>query len=133
MANTKFVVHTGLVVGPLTIFASNGDIRTSGNIVYTAGGPDNPITTGGGTGFSNSTTLSFPGVQGGATDYAQTTTTVNGVATTVDESVVGLGTLTPTLDAFGAQIAESTFGQTDIYDCMEPRGFVETVDLGELS
>ena len=44
MANSKFVVDTGLVVGPLTIFASNGDIRTSGNIVYTQSGPDNPIT-----------------------------------------------------------------------------------------
>jgi hypothetical protein len=32
MANLNFVVDTGLQVGNLTIFASNGDIVTSGNI-----------------------------------------------------------------------------------------------------
>lgn len=132
MANSKFVVDTGIVCGPLTIFASNGDIRTSGNIVYTQSGPDNPVT-GTGSGFTNSTTLYFPGVQGGTTDYATTTTTVDGVATTVNETVAGLGTLVPSLDAFGAIIAESTGGASDIYDCMEPAGFVETVDLGALA
>ena len=132
MANSKFVIDTGLVVGPLTIFASNGDIRTSGNIVYTQSGPDTPITTSN-TGFVNSTTLYFPGVQGGATDYALTTTTVDGVATTVDETVSGLATLIAVRDAFGVITAESAGGATDIYDCMEPIGSVETVDLGELS
>lgn len=134
MANSKFVVDTGLVCGPLTIFASNGDIRTSGNIVYTASGPDNQITTtGAGSGFTNSTTLYFPGVQGGATDYALTTTTTNNVAVTVDETVLGLATLVPVTDAFGAITAESASSPTDIYDCMEPSGLVETVDLGELT
>ena len=132
MANSKFVVDTGLVVGPLTIFASNGDIRTSGNIVYTASGPDNTIT-GIGSGFTNSTTLYFPGVQGGTTDYAITTTTVDGVPTTVDETVAGLATLTAIQDAFGAITAESAGSPTDIYDCMEPAGLVETVDLGTLA
>ena len=131
MANSKFVIDTGIVCGPLTIFASNGDIRTSGNIVYTQSGPDNQITTtGAGAGFTNSTTLYFPGVQGGTTDYATTTTTVDGVATTVDETVNGLGTLVPALDAFGAITAESAGGASDIYDCMEPAGLIETVDLG---
>lgn len=134
MANSKFVVDTGIVCGPLTIFASNGDIRTSGNIVYTQSGPDNQITTtGAGSGFTNSTTLYFPGVQGGTTDYATTTTTVDGVATTVDETAVGLGTLVPSLDAFGAITAESSGGASDIYDCMEPSGLIETVDLGALA
>jgi hypothetical protein len=134
MANSKFVIDTGIVCGPLTIFASNGDIRTSGNIVYTQSGTDNQITTTGtGSGFTSSTTLYFPGVQGGSTDYATTTTTVDGVATTVDETVLGLGTLVPSLDAFGAIIAESTNGASDIYDCMEPAGFIETVDLGAFS
>lgn len=32
MANSNFVVHNGLQVGPLTIFAGNGDISTSGNV-----------------------------------------------------------------------------------------------------
>ena len=32
MANSNFVVHNGLTVGPLTIFAGNGDISTAGNI-----------------------------------------------------------------------------------------------------
>jgi hypothetical protein len=134
MANSKFVVDTGLVVGPLTIFASNGDIRTSGNIVYTQSGQDNPVTTtGAGSGFTNSTTLYFPGVQGGLTDYAITTTTVDGVATSTDETVAGLATLIATQDAFGAITAESSGGNTDIYDCMEPSGLVETVDLGVLT
>ena len=134
MANSKFVIDTGIVCGPLTIFASNGDIRTSGNIVYTQSGPDNQITTtGAGAGFTNSTTLYFPGVQGGTTDYATTTTTVDGVATTADETVSGLGTLVPSLDAFGAITAESAGGASDIYDCMEPSGLIETVDLGALA
>lgn len=134
MANSKFVVDTGIVCGPLTIFASNGDIRTSGNIVYTQSGPDNQITTtGAGSGFTSSTTLYFPGVQGGTTDYATTTTTVDGVATTVNETVAGLGTLVPSLDAFGAITAESSGGASDIYDCMEPAGLIETVDLGALA
>lgn len=134
MANSKFVVDTGLVVGPLTIFASNGDIRTSGNIVYTAGGPDNPITTTGvGSGFTNSTTLYFPGVQGETSDYAVTTTTVDGVATSVDETVTGLASIIPVLDAFGAIVAESSASATDIYDCMEPTGLVETADMGVLT
>ncbi len=32
MANSNFIVHNGLQVGPLTIFAGNGDISTSGNV-----------------------------------------------------------------------------------------------------
>ena len=32
MANSNFVVQNGLTVGPVTIFAGNGDIITSGNI-----------------------------------------------------------------------------------------------------
>jgi hypothetical protein len=134
MANSKFVIDTGIVCGPLTIFASNGDIRTSGNIVYTAGGPDNPVTTTGiGSGFTNSTTLYFPGAQGGTADYAITTTTVDGVATTVNETVSGLATLTAIQDAFGAITAESAGGASDIYDCMEPSGLIETTDLGVLT
>jgi hypothetical protein len=32
MANTNFVVQNGLTVGPLTIFAGNGDIISTGNL-----------------------------------------------------------------------------------------------------
>lgn len=32
MANSNFVVHNGLTVGPLTIDAATGDIVTTGNI-----------------------------------------------------------------------------------------------------
>ena len=32
MANSNFVVHNGLTVGPLTIDAATGDINTSGNV-----------------------------------------------------------------------------------------------------
>ena len=38
MANSNFVVHNGLTVGPLTIDAATGAITTSGNISVTGGG-----------------------------------------------------------------------------------------------
>ena len=38
MANTNFVVHNGLTVGPYVVFAGNGDIVTSGNISTTGTG-----------------------------------------------------------------------------------------------
>lgn len=38
MANSNFVVHNGLTVGPLTINAATGDISTSGNVVLTGSG-----------------------------------------------------------------------------------------------
>jgi hypothetical protein len=40
MANSNFVVETGLQVGNLTIFAANGDIVTSGNVTYTGSAAD---------------------------------------------------------------------------------------------
>lgn len=38
MANTNFVVHNGLTVGPLTIDAATGALTTTGNISVTGGG-----------------------------------------------------------------------------------------------
>jgi hypothetical protein len=38
MANSNFVVHNGLTVGPLTINATTGDISTSGNVTLTGSG-----------------------------------------------------------------------------------------------
>jgi hypothetical protein len=38
MANSNFVVHNGLTVGPLTINAATGDITTSGNLTLSGGG-----------------------------------------------------------------------------------------------
>ena len=38
MANSNFVVHNGLTVGPLTIDAATGAITTTGNISVTGGG-----------------------------------------------------------------------------------------------
>jgi len=32
MANSNFVIQNGLTVGPLTIFAGNGDVITTGNL-----------------------------------------------------------------------------------------------------
>lgn len=128
MANSKFVVDTGIVCGPLTIFASNGDIRTSGNIIYASSGPDNIITTpGAGSGFTNSTTLYFP-----TADYTVTQQTVDGTVNTYTESS-GPQTLISVQDAFGAIIQEASGTVYDVYDCMEPAGFVETTDLGELT
>jgi len=34
MANSNFVVHNGLTVGPLTIDAASGDISTTGNVTF---------------------------------------------------------------------------------------------------
>lgn len=36
MANSNFIVHNGLEVGPVKIFAANGDIISSGNITSTS-------------------------------------------------------------------------------------------------
>jgi len=127
MANSKFVIDTGIVCGPLTIFASNGDIRTSGNIIYTNSGPDNIITSPGPSGFVNSTTLYFP--QG---DYAVTQITVDGNVIVYTESS-GPATIAPVQDAFGAIVQENSGADYDVYDCMEPSGLLETTDLGELS
>lgn len=38
MANSNFIVHNGLTVGPLTIDAATGALTTSGNISVTGGG-----------------------------------------------------------------------------------------------
>lgn len=128
MANSKFVIDEGIICGPITMFASNGDIRTSGNIIYANSGPDNLITAPGPSqGFTNSTTLYFP-----AADYAVTQTTVDGVVTTFTESS-GPETLTPVQDAFGAVIQEAASTVYDVYDCMEPSGYLETTDLGVLT
>jgi hypothetical protein len=40
MSNTNFVVETGLQVGPLTIFAGNGDVITTGNVSFTGAAID---------------------------------------------------------------------------------------------
>lgn len=40
MSNTNFVVDTGLQVGPLTIFAANGDVVTTGNVSFTGSAID---------------------------------------------------------------------------------------------
>ena len=37
MANSNFVVHNGLTVGPLTISATTGDITTTGNLNISGG------------------------------------------------------------------------------------------------
>ncbi len=127
MANSKFVIDEGIVCGPLTIFAANGDIRTSGNIVYANSGPDNIITSPStNQGFTNSTTLYFPGA-----DYAVTQTTVDGVVTTYTESS-GPQTISPVQDAFGAIVQETSGAVYDVYDCMEPSGALETAGLGEV-
>jgi hypothetical protein len=43
MANKNFVVHTGLEVGSVKIFAGNGDIVSSGNISSTSSGSTNTV------------------------------------------------------------------------------------------
>ena len=36
MANSNFIVHNGLTVGPYVVFAGNGDIQTTGNVTTTS-------------------------------------------------------------------------------------------------
>jgi hypothetical protein len=45
MANSNFIIQNGLTVGPLTIFAGNGDIYTSGNVNSTGVGNTTIINT----------------------------------------------------------------------------------------
>ena len=35
MANNNFVIDTGVTVGPFTVFAANGNVSTTGSLVYT--------------------------------------------------------------------------------------------------
>lgn len=71
MANSNFIVETGLQVGPLTIFAGNGDVITTGNVTYTGAGVDafDSVT-------ANSITISGNAVVGNLT-VTGTTTQIN--------------------------------------------------------
>jgi hypothetical protein len=63
MANSNFVVHNGLTVGPLTIDAATGALTTTGNISVTGGGS-----------FGG---LDAAKIQSGASNVAVTTSYVN--------------------------------------------------------
>jgi hypothetical protein len=97
MANSNFVVHNGLTVGPLTINATTGDISTSGNVTLTgAGAVTGPAAAGtltGATLASGVTASSLTSV-GTLTSLAvgaiTTTGTLAGPATfTIDPAAVG--------------------------------------------
>ena len=99
MANSNFVVQNGLTVGPMTIFAGNGDVTTSGNISVTGGGSFgglNPQQIYNGT--TNATaSANFVNVAVGGTNvasFSSTGLTVLGTTTTVQNEVV-TGNFTP--------------------------------------
>jgi hypothetical protein len=79
MANSNFVVHNGLTVGPLTIDAATGTVSTTGAL---------------GTNYLNSSQSTFPGNTGNI-DYM-----VNGGV----ESYVGAN-----VDPFGASLSTLTW------------------------
>jgi hypothetical protein len=79
MANSNFVVHNGLTVGPLTVDAATGTVSTTGAL---------------GTNYLNSSQSTFPGTAGNM-DYM-----VNGSV----EAYVGAGT-----DPFGQCLSSLTW------------------------
>ncbi len=70
MSNKNFVVHNGLEVGPVKIFAGNGEILTSGNITSTS-------TTAITTSYVQKIGLQFPTALGAPTWYKIGTFSVN--------------------------------------------------------
>lgn len=84
MANKNFVVHNGLEVGSLAIFAGNGDIISSGNITSTS---SSAITTT----YVQRINLQFPAALGSPTWYKVGTFSVNsgpGAGETVEITLV---------------------------------------------
>jgi len=84
MANKNFVVHNGLEVGPVKIFAGNGEILTSGNISSTS-------TTSITTSYIQKIGLQFPSALGSPTWYKIGTFSVNsgvGAGETVEFTLV---------------------------------------------
>lgn len=84
MSNKNFVVHNGLEVGPVKIFAGNGDVISSGNITSTS---SSAITTT----YVQRISLQFPTALGAATWYKIGTFSVNsgvGAGETVEFTLV---------------------------------------------
>ena len=70
MANKNFVVHNGLEVGPVKIFAGNGEILTTGNITSTSA---TAITTT----YVQKIALQFPSALGSPSWYKIGTFSIN--------------------------------------------------------
>ena len=84
MAEKNFIVHNGLEVGPVKIFAGNGEILTSGNITSTS-------TTAITTSYIQKISLQFPTALGSPTWYKIGTFSVNsgsGAGETVEFTLV---------------------------------------------
>jgi hypothetical protein len=84
MANKNFIVHNGLEVGPVKIFAGNGDVISSGNLTSTS---TSAITTT----FVQKISLQFPTALAGATWYKIGTFSVNsgvGAGETIEFTLV---------------------------------------------
>ena len=94
MANKNFVVHNGLEVGPVQIFAGNGEILTSGNITSTS---TNSITTS----YVQKIALQFPAALGAPAWYKIGTLSVvsgSGAGETLEVTLVaGQGYATESL------------------------------------
>lgn len=84
MAEKNFIVHNGLEVGPVKIFAGNGDVLSSGNITSTS---TSAITTS----YVQRISLQFPTALGSSTWYKIGTFSVNsgaGAGETVEFTLV---------------------------------------------
>jgi hypothetical protein len=102
MANTNFVVHNGLTVGPLTIDAATGALTTTGNISVTGGGS-----------FGG---LDAAKIQSGASNVAVTSQFVNvaiagsNISAFRKEGFETLGNVFAGADAFELTQNDSIFG-----------------------
>ena len=119
MANSNFVVHNGLSVGPLTIDAATGAITTSGNISVTGGGSfgglDAARINSGGSNVQ--VTASFVNVSVNGSNVAAFTATgfivgINSATTAiVNAGTTGVGNIGATGATFNTVFAKATTAQ----------------------
>ena len=124
MANKNFVVHNGLEVGPVQIFAGNGEIITTGNITSTS-------TTSITTSYIQKIGLQFPNALGSPTWYKIGTFSVNsgvGAGETVELTLVaGQGYAAESLVKDIVEIRFLNGGSTNIQSNYYSLGFREGV------
>jgi len=110
MANSNFVVHNGLTVGPLSIDAATGDITTAGNLTVTGPLGTNKISTG----ASNvATTANYVNVAVNGTNVAAFTST--GIVLPNNANIqIGTQYVNHTNAPFDVSVAANSFVQINI-------------------
>lgn len=106
MANTNFVVHNGLTVGPLTIDAVTGDIVTTGNISGAFIG------------------ISSDQIRNGGSNVRVTTDWVN--VSVKGSNVLSVGSLFTSLNAGYLNVGGNVLAATGSFGAVNSTGFINT-------